>query len=102
MWFFYFSFLHRCREVPDDLKKFGISVVDEIVDLNLCGHGVYNPGVVSYGDGFLVVHREKAKNLLDCVLLKLRRKRRNVIKITEIDSNFMQKTRSKTINSSEE
>ena len=90
----YFCFIHRSREVCFDLKTSGLSIIEDVRDIDILGYGVYNPGVVSYKDGYLVAHREKAKNFLEFLYLKIQKKRRNVIKITEIDSDFNQKIRS--------
>jgi predicted GH43/DUF377 family glycosyl hydrolase len=87
---FYVFFMHRSRELPPAVIDRGISVIEEIHDVELSGYGTYNPGVIDLGDRYLVVTREKASSFMDYIQLKLQGKRRNVIKITEIDEDFKQ------------
>jgi len=87
---FYGLFIHRSRELPLSVVKEGVSVIDEILDIPLSDFRPYNPGVISLGDRYLMVTRAKATNIWQYLMLKLERKRKNVIMVTELDEHFAQ------------
>ena len=76
----YFTLVHRVRELPQSVITEGISVIEEIKEVNIPGYRVFNPGVIDFEDQYLFVFREKASSLLDYVLHRLKGERKNIIK----------------------
>lgn len=95
--FFYFTFLHKSRELPLSVKEKGVAVVDEIKTLNVLGYKPYNPGVIELDDGYLLVAREKAESFFHYLWLKAMNERKNVIKCVELDQNFNEKAKAQLL-----
>jgi len=92
LFLFYFSFMHRSRELPLSVINEGTCVIESIHDVKISGYKPYNPGVLALEDGYLLVTREKAESFWDYMRLKREGKRKNIIKLTELDENFVAKS----------
>ncbi len=87
---FYATAIHRSRELPQTVIEEGVAVIEKIQEIKLSGYKTYNPGVIALESGYLLVSREKALSFFDYITLKIQRKRKNIITLSELDENFKQ------------